>query len=151
MREPALLQTTNVILDIQASDRDDCIRQMGERLQASGYVTDLAAYMDSVLAREEHTSTAIGFGVAIPHGKSSGVARPGVAFARTAQPLEWNALDGKPVSMMIMLAIPQEEAGKEHLRILASVSRKLIHESFRRELLEAKTEEEVIRILESAL
>ncbi len=146
-----LIQTETIVLDMNATSRQDCLEQLAARMEAGQYVTDRALFLADVEAREQHASTAIGFGVAIPHGKSAGVVKPGLAFARLSRPLDWNALDGQPVSLIILLAIPQAEAGKEHLRVLASISRKLIHESFRNELSEAKTEEDVLRTLESAL
>lgn len=146
-----LIQKEAVLLNLEAADQDQTLNRLADALQGAGFLADKDAFVASVKDREKHASTAIGFGVAIPHGKSSGVKKAGIGFARLAQPVEWNSLDGKPVSIIILLAIPQEEAGKEHLRILASVSKQLIHESFRKQLLEAKTEEEIVGILESAL
>ncbi|MGG4146558.1 fructose PTS transporter subunit IIA [Paenibacillus algorifonticola] len=151
MSSQTLLNIETIILDSSAGDRQAVIKELAKRLQSAGYLNDEAAFLASVEAREQHASTGIGFGVAIPHGKSAGVIKPGLAFARLALPIDWGSLDGKPVTSIILLAIPESDAGKEHLRILASVSRKLIHESFRQELLDGQSAADILKTLESAL
>ncbi|MNP18609.1 PTS system mannose-specific EIIBCA component [compost metagenome] len=118
-------------------------------LHTIGAVTDVEQYVQAVLTREESSSTGIGFGVAIPHGKANGVTRASLAFARLSEPTEWQSLDDEPVKIVFMIAVPAENVGNEHLQILVSLSRKLIHEEFRDSLLQAQTAEEVIEILKN--
>ncbi len=72
-----LIQTETIVLDMNATSRQDCLEQLAARMEAGQYVTDRALFLADVEAREQHASTAIGFGVAIPHGKSAGVVKRG--------------------------------------------------------------------------
>lgn len=144
-----LLTEETIFLPLETGSKEDVIRRMVEGLQKTGAVTDAESYVQAVLTREQSSSTGIGFGVAIPHGKSSGVARAGLAFARMAEATEWESLDDQPVSIVFLIAVPAENVGNEHLQILVALSRKLIHEEFRNSLLQAKTPAEVTEVLKS--
>ncbi|MEK3786183.1 PTS sugar transporter subunit IIA [Paenibacillus sp. FSL K6-1230] len=144
-----LLTEETIFLPLESGSKEDVIRRMVEGLQKTGAVTDAESYVQAVLTREQSSSTGIGFGVAIPHGKSSGVARAGLAFARMAEPTEWESLDDQPVSIVFLIAVPAENVGNEHLQILVALSRKLIHEDFRNSLLQAKNPAEVTEVLKS--
>ena len=149
MNLTSLLKNETILLPLDAGSRDECIEKMVGSLVGAGFVTDAKPYVDAVLTRETTGSTGIGFGVAIPHGKSKGVAAPGLAFARLSNPVDWNAMDGKPVSMVFLIAVPEEQAGNEHLKILVALSRKLIHQDFRAQLTAAETPQDVFNILET--
>jgi len=147
MELAALIKEEAIVLHLQAQSKQEAIDQMIERLNHLGYLSDVDAYQKAVLDRENQGSTGIGFGVAIPHGKSKGVKTSGLAFARLAKPIDWQSLDGNPVSMFFLIAIPEENAGNEHLQILAAISRKMIHEAFRTKLMAAKTPKDLLQIL----
>lgn len=142
-----LLSTDSIFLPSTATTREEAIQQMAEGMHAAGAVTDTAAFIQAVTVREQQSSTGIGFGVAIPHGKSAGVARAALAFSRFRQPLDWESLDDQPAEMAFMIGVPEANAGNEHLQILVALSRKLIHDEFRTELLGAGSKQEVIEIL----
>ncbi|MBA4494654.1 PTS sugar transporter subunit IIA [Paenactinomyces guangxiensis] len=89
----------------------------------------------------------MGFGIAIPHGKSAGVSYPRVAFGRKLEGIDWNSMDDEKAKLIFMIAVPEEQAGNEHLKILQALSRKLIDDSFRAQLLDAKTKDEVISLM----
>ncbi|MDC3411990.1 fructose PTS transporter subunit IIA [Aquibacillus sp. 3ASR75-11] len=143
-----LLKTEHVLLDIEAVSKEACIDQLTSAMEQTGVVHDADAYKRAVLKREEEGTTGIGFGVAIPHGKSSGVSQPGLAFARVTSDVDWESLDGTPVRHVFLIAVPEEQAGNEHLQILSQLSRKLMHEDFREKLQSATTIEELIGALE---
>lgn len=127
-----------IVLDIAETDRDATIRAMADRLDADGRLTDPDAYVDAVLEREEEGGgTGMEMGVAIPHGKSSGVERASVAFARSAEGVNFGG-DGGACRLIFLIAAP---TGSEdlHVRLLAKLARRLVHESFRNRLLEADT------------
>lgn len=149
MNLTSLLKNETILLPLKAGSRDECIKKMVDRLVGAGFVTDAKPYVDAVLNRETTGSTGIGFGVAIPHGKSKGVTAPGLAFARLSNPVDWNAMDGKPVSMVFLIAVPEEQAGNEHLKILVALSRRLIHQEFRDQLAAAETPQDIINFLET--
>lgn len=148
MKVKDLATKQSILLDVAVQDKQDCLKKLIQGLVADGAVTDAEAYLQSVNAREEHSSTGIGFQVAIPHGKSDAVVRSALAFARPAAPLDWNSIDGQPVKLVILLAIPGAQAGTEHLRLLANISKQLIHESFRNRLLEARSADEILEALD---
>jgi PTS system fructose-specific IIA component len=149
MNLTSLLKNETIQLQLNAGSRDECIEKMVDSLVGAGFVTDAKSYVDAVITRESTGSTGIGFGVAIPHGKSKGVSSPGLAFARLSNPVDWNSMDGKPVSMVFLIAVPEEQAGNEHLKILVALSRKLIHQDFRDQLAGAESAQDIINILET--
>jgi PTS system fructose-specific IIA component len=129
-----LLHDDAIFLPLEANDKFEVISKMVQGLAKTGSVLDASAYEEAVLTREATGSTGIGFHVAIPHGKSDGVAKPALAFARLATPTEWASLDGNPVTTVFMIAVPAAATSNEHLQILIALSRKLMNEEFRESL-----------------
>lgn len=142
-----LLKEEHILLDLEADTREECIQKLIKAMSHTGGVVDENVYLEAVLKREEEGTTGVGFGVAIPHGKSKGVSSPGLAFAQLKQHVDWNSLDGNPVNIVFLIAVPEEEAGSAHLQILSSISRKLIHEEFRTKLNNAVSAEDVRRAI----
>ncbi|HAN44279.1 MAG TPA: PTS fructose transporter subunit IIA [Ruminococcaceae bacterium] len=138
-----------IFLDLKASNRDDVLNTMIDGMDASGYIIDKDKYFNAVTERESKSSTAIGFGVAIPHGKSAGIGKACVAFARLHTPIKWNPQDEQPVATVFLIGVPQQNEGNEHLKILIAISKKLIHEDFRNALAKAKTADDIIDVLKS--
>lgn len=147
MNISSLLRKEAVFLDIEAADKNECIKLLADAMEKSGILRDKEAYIETVLKREESGTTGVGFGIAIPHGKSSGVGEAGLAFARLKSPVEWESLDEKPVFLVFLIAVPQESAGDQHLRILMNLSKKLIDDEFRKKLELAETVEAVFEIM----
>jgi fructose PTS system EIIA component len=138
-----------IFLGLKASSRDEAICTMVDRMYEHGYIIDKEKYLTAVREREAKGTTGIGFGVAIPHGKSDGVKSPCVAYARLATPVEWNSFDGKPVSNIFLIAVPQANAGNDHLKILIAISKRLMHEDFRQQLEQATTQEEILDVIQN--
>ncbi|GAA2368916.1 fructose-specific PTS transporter subunit EIIC [Streptomyces cuspidosporus] len=132
---------------LAAGDKEAAIREMAELLAASGKVADVAGLVRAALAREEQGTTGLGEEIAIPHAKTDAVTGPVVGFARSPEGIEWGALDGTKARLVFMIAVPEEAAGDEHLRILALLSRKLMSAEFRERLLGAADEAAVLRVL----
>jgi fructose-specific phosphotransferase system IIA component len=135
-----------IILDLHADTRDDVIREMADRLVAQGRVNDRGRYVDEVLKREaEGGGTGMEMGVAIPHAKSDAVSNASVAFARSSAGIDFGGDSDEPSTLVFLIAAP---AGGDdlHIRLLARLSRRLIHESFRQKLHDASTEEDVMNI-----
>lgn len=144
-----LLSKESIFIGLETGSREECLDVLIEGMNKAGKIADKKIYLDAVLEREGKGSTGVGFGVAIPHGKSAGVAAPGLAFARLSKPVDWNSLDGKPAEIVFLIGVPEKDAGNEHIKILVAISRKLIHEEFREKLLNVKTPEDVIAILQA--
>lgn len=145
-----LLKEETIILNLEAQSKEEAITKMSANMKNAGFISNIDAYREAVFARESKGSTGIGFGVAIPHGKSTGVNSPGLAFARLSQPIDWQALDDQPVSMFFLIAVPNEKADQEHLQILAAISRKIIHEAYRKQLMSADTSQDILQLLSLA-
>lgn len=141
-----LLSPETITLDLQAKDADSAIAQLASILARSGAVSDVSTYVEAVRTREGKSTTAVGFGVAIPHAKSAGVARAAVAFGRTAAGIDWSSMDGEPVHMVFLIAAP-EGANDVHLKALAQLARMLMREEFREKLRSATTPDDVLNAL----
>lgn len=140
---PALVST-----DLAATTSEEAIDELARLLEADGRVTDRAAYVATVVAREAETGgTGMESGIAIPHGKTGAVATAGLAFGRSATGLDFGAEDDTPSDLIFLIAAP-EGADDLHIRVLSRIARKLIHESFRTSLREAPTAQAVVDIIE---
>lgn len=147
MNITALLHEQSILIPLEASTKGAVMAAMVDTLVTAGAVSDREAYLGALHAREQSSSTGIGFSVAIPHGKSAGVARPALAFAKLANPVDWDAIDGQPIQAAFMIAVPEAAAGNEHLQILIAISRKLIDEQFRSQLLSVNSKEQLLELL----
>jgi len=142
-----LITPGTVTLDLKAGSPEEAMAELGALLVASGAVTDLDTYLQAVKAREAMGTTAVGFGVAIPHGKSGAVSRAAVAFGRSRSALNWESLDGEPVKMVFLIAAP-DGAHDLHLKALSQLARLLMHEEVRQKLLAAESAADVINALQ---
>jgi fructose PTS system EIIA component len=137
-----------VLLDLAATDRDQAIDQMAARLEADGRLNDRAAYVAEVRKREEEGGgTGMEMGVAIPHGKSRGVNRASVAFARSEGGVDFGG-DGEPSRLVFLIAAP-EGSEDMHVTLLAKLARRLVHDEFRQRLLEAPTAADALSVIRS--
>ena len=143
-----LVRTELMELVLKATGRQDAIMELTQLLEKEGYLISKDEFLQDVFKREEMGNTAVGFGVAIPHGKSAAVREAAIVFGRSEAGIDWEAFDESPVYTVFLLAVPGQQASNEHLKILALLSRALIHEEFRQQLSDAKTNEEVLAILE---
>ncbi len=147
----------NKIIDINLIDlnlncisREEAIKAMAELMDRCGRLNDKEEYIRVVMERERLSSTGIGFGIGIPHGKSNAVKVPSLALGRMGQGIEWKSLDEKPVNIVFLIAVPQESSN-QHLKILAALSRKLMDEEFIKQLKETNDEELLIKVIESTV
>jgi fructose-specific phosphotransferase system IIA component len=132
-------------LNVQETSREALMENLVDVMVTKGLVTDAEVYLEDLYTREKQGSTAIGFDVATPHAKSKGVAKPAIALARLAQPIEW---DEEKVSLVFLIAVPEEQAGDVHLKMVANLFRKLMHEDFRQSLKTANTAEEILNTIQ---
>ncbi len=133
-----------VILDLKATEKDDVIKEIATLLEKQGKISDLSGFVNDVKAREMQTTTGIGDGVAIPHAKSSYVIdAPAIIFARSINGVDYKSLDNAPAHIFFMLAVPQN-AKSEHVEILGKLSALLLDENFKKDLLNATSEEDII-------
>ncbi|EIT84739.1 PTS transporter subunit IIA-like nitrogen-regulatory protein PtsN [Fictibacillus macauensis ZFHKF-1] len=143
------LMTENLVDPaLKGAGKDEVIDLLIEKLDAEGVLKSKRKFKKAIEKREKEGSTGIGFKVAIPHGKSKAVNKPAVAFGLSSDGVDWNSVDGDKAQLIFMIAVPEESAGNEHLKILQMLSIKLMDEAFRNELLQASTQEEAWQLLE---
>jgi len=141
-----LLNEKLVIPSLKNKEKQGIIEELINLFQGDERVLDLATVKNAVLEREKILSTGVGKGFAIPHAKSNGVKEIIVAFGKTSEPVNFDALDGKPVRLVFLL-VAKEDMVAEHIRLLSRISRMMNKESFREALLEANTSEEILKII----
>ncbi|MDP9831211.1 fructose-specific phosphotransferase system IIA component [Kineosporia succinea] len=144
-----LINEDLVLLDVAAPDKSAVTRLLAERLAAAGRVTDLDGFLADVQAREAQMATGLPGGIGIPHARSKHVTVPTLGFARVPAGVDFGAEDG-PATLVFLIAAP-DGGGEEHMKILASLARKLIHQSFRDSLLQAPDAAAVVEIVRQAV
>jgi len=138
-----------MIDELVNNTKDSVLTEMVEKLALTDKLSNKEMFHKAVLEREAEYSTGIGMGIAIPHGKSSGVKEASLVFARSKAGVDFDSMDGKPAHLLFMIAVP-EAANDDHLKILGTLSRKLMHQSIREALMNATTYEDVIAVFEDA-
>jgi PTS system nitrogen regulatory IIA component len=141
-----LLQNGLVIDDIKAMDKNGVIREFAGLLLAAGKVREEGEIIRVLAEREALGSTGIGDGVAIPHGKVRGLREIVVAFGRSRNGVDFQSIDGKPVSLFFLLLAPDGNPG-DHLRVLARISRILKNPVLREHLRTAPRDEDIRKII----
>ena len=131
------------------NDRQDAINKLVDLMAKNGNLTDKEKYTQVVLKREEEGSTGIGEGIAIPHGKTDAVSRPGLSAMVINNGVEFDSLDGKPAKLLFLIAAPNTK-DNVHLDVLSRLSTLLMDTEFRKSLMEAKTPEEFLRCIDIA-
>ncbi|WP_435156277.1 PTS sugar transporter subunit IIA [Haladaptatus sp. DFWS20] len=145
-----LIPESHISLDEPPSEKDDCIEYLLDLIVSSGRVTDRDTALKALFARERETTTGVGMGIGIPHAKTGAVTCPSVAFARSTDGVDFGAMDDEPAQLLFMILVP-ETGAEDHLEILSSLSRALMHEEVRNSLSTAKTSADVQGVLKEAL
>ncbi|SMF84209.1 PTS system D-mannose-specific IIA component, Fru family /PTS system D-mannose-specific IIB component, Fru family /PTS system D-mannose-specific IIC component, Fru family [Paenibacillus uliginis N3/975] len=133
---------------LTATSRDGVIDEMIEKLNSHGVLNSASEFKQAILNREQESSTGIGMNIAVPHGKSNAVIKPRVVFGIKQEGVDWNSIDGSTAKLIFMIAIPAENKGNEHLKILQMLSRKLMDDDYRDRLLQVQTKQEAYDLLD---
>lgn len=143
------LTNENLIeLDYEAKTKEEALNFMIDMLYENGIINSKEIFAKDVFARESLGTTGVGMGIAIPHGKSKAVLKASFMILRLAKPIDWNSLDGKPVEMVIMLAVPEKDANTTHLKILSKLAYFLMDDNFRQSLINASSKSEILDLIE---
>lgn len=145
-----LLPPELVSLEEPPAEKDACIEHLLDMAVEAGRVEDREAALEALFAREEETTTGVGLGIGIPHAQTDAVTRPTVVFARSERGVDFDAMDDEPATLIFMLLVP-EGGSEEHLGMLSSLSRALMHEETRDSLHEAESPETVRETLKEAV
>ena len=140
-----ILVESCVKLDLTVSTKDAVIESLVEALAEAGAVTDRARMIADIQQRERVMSTGIGGGIAVPHAQSPGAERLTMALGRMSRPIDFEALDERPVQLVFLVVGPEERGG--FIRVLARISRLLYSGDLQRNLLRARTPAEVMECI----
>ena len=149
MRITDLLDARSILLDASPKSKSEALDQIVDLMVKSEKINDKEAYRKQVYAREEESTTGIGEGIAIPHGKCDAVTKPGLAAMVVKDGVDFDSLDDEPVTLMFLIAAPNTE-DNIHLDVLSKLSVLLMNEEFTESLRNAKTVEEFMNIINDA-
>ena len=149
MRITDLLDKNSISLNAAPADKKETLDLAVELMAKSGKLSDVEKYREQVYAREEESTTGIGEGIAIPHGKCDAVKAPGLAAMVIKNGVEYESLDGEPVTLLFMIAAPNTK-DNVHLDVLSKLSVMLMDENFTTSLRNAKSVEEFLQIIDAA-
>ena len=136
-----------VILDLASSTKDDVLAEMARALAKAEPSLNEERLFQVLMEREGLQSTGIGEGVAIPHGKMSGLDQQVASFARSVGGVDFASIDGQPTQLFFLLVVPEHSRG-QHLKALARISRFCRDATFRSKLTAAESLDEAFRIIE---
>jgi fructose-specific phosphotransferase system IIA component len=137
-----------VRVPLQATDKIGVITELVDLLKAAELIGDRDVVLRAILDREATRSTAVGHGLAVPHGKTAACPKLAMAIGRTVEPIDFEAKDGEPVNIIALLASPPEQT-TPHIQALARITRLMLVEKFRKALNELKTGEEFYQFIET--
>lgn len=147
MKITELLKRDTVIMNLTASNKEAVIDELVEKLNGANRLNSKAEFKEAILKRESQSTTGIGEGIAIPHAKTKAVKQPAICFGRSVSGINYESLDGQLAHLFFMIAA-SEGANNTHLETLSRLSTLLMDEGFRKQLLEAKDEEELLRLFD---
>lgn len=149
MRIIDLLDKRSISLNAAPKSKSEALDQAVELMAKSGKIKDVESYRKQVYAREEESTTGIGEGIAIPHGKSDAVVKPGLAAMVVKDGVDFDSLDGEPANLIFLIAAPNTE-DNVHLDVLSKLSVLLMNEEFTAALKNAKSPEEFLKLIDQA-
>ena len=149
MRITDLLDKNSISLNAAPADKKETLDLAVELMAKSGKLSDVEKYREQVYAREEESTTGIGEGIAIPHGKCDAVKAPGLAAMVIKNGVEYESLDGEPVTLLFLIAAPNTK-DNVHLDVLIKLSVMLMDENFTTSLRNAKSVDEFLQIIDAA-
>src|SRR6476660_1920253 len=142
MRLTEILKPQNIKLPLEATTKSEAIGELVTLLAGNAEVSDAKKVLEAVLERESTRTTGIGNGLAIPHGKCNGAKDLIMAIGKCATPIDFQAIDGRPVSLIWLLVSPPDKTGP-HIHALARISRLMTIEKFRQALVAATTPQQL--------
>ncbi|MNP34018.1 PTS system fructose-specific EIIABC component [compost metagenome] len=142
-----VLNVNNIKLNMLAKSKEEAIEELTELLVLDGAVINKADFLKDVWLREAQGSTGFENHIAIPHGKSSGVARTALAIGRTQYEIPWETMDGSDVRCIILFAVCLVDQNATHIRLLAQVSGSLADEEIIEKLLQENDPQKIIDLL----
>lgn len=147
MRIVDLLKKESIQLNATPKNKSEAIDMLVDLQVKGGNISDKEEYKKGIIAREEHGSTAVSEGIAIPHAKNKGVKAPSLAAMTVPDGVDYEALDDEPSNLLFMIAAP-EGGGDVHLEVLSRLMTILMDEEFRARLIAAKDKDSFLKIID---
>lgn len=148
MRITEILKKDSISLGENKASKRDIVEKLTNLMEKSGNVSDKSKFIEDVLKRENMGSTGLGNGVAIPHAKSKGITRPGLAAMTVPEGTDYESLDGEDTKLFFNIAVP-DNSNDEHLVVLSRLSTMLMDKKFISDLLNAKNKDEFLEIIDN--
>lgn len=141
----SLLDSSTVLPDLKAKNKEEVLNKLISLFSSKVSEQELSIIREAVFERESIMSTGVGNGLAIPHGKARGISGNYAAFGLLKSPVDYEAIDGEPVSMVFLLVGPQS-SNSFHIKMLSRISRLMNNSEFRDQLNKCSSAEEIIEV-----
>ncbi|WP_210619288.1 PTS sugar transporter subunit IIA [Mammaliicoccus lentus] len=142
-----VIQKEMIILNEEVKSKDYAIDLLINKAEKLKLISEKEKLKESVIDRETIVSTAIGFDVAMPHGKSETVNQPFIGFLQASNSFKWSENQDEMASLIFLIAVPLEKSNNLHLKFISSLSKKLLDEDYRNKLKEANSKQEAFELL----
>ena len=146
MKLTEILSKACIRAPLQAADKDGAITELVDVLAEHGKITNRDQVLQAVLDREATRPTAVGHGLAVPHGKCAGSPELVMAIGKPASPLDYGIKDGDPITLIVLVCSPPDKTGP-HIQALARIARLILIDKFRSAIAQAQTPEEIYDII----
>ncbi len=144
-----LLDEQSILLELEISDKEEAFKVLIDTFKTTGKLNDTQTALEAVIEREKALSTGVGSGVAVPHANLKTIEIPLIAFGRIKKGLPFGAIDEKPVQLIFLLLVPENQLST-HLKLLSRISRICSDSSMRKNLLNSKEPSDIIRHISEA-
>ncbi|MBU5363494.1 fructose PTS transporter subunit IIA [Enterococcus raffinosus] len=144
-----VITTDLIFLDSELDNQEEAIQHIVDTAEFVGYVEDADTLFQAVMKREAEVPTAIGYDIAIPHGKTEAVLKPFIAFLRVKQAFQWTKENEEMVRLVFLIGVPQNSESKMHLKFISQLSKKLLDDDFRDKLLNETDKNKIYEQLSS--
>jgi PTS system nitrogen regulatory IIA component len=146
MKMSEIIEEENIIPDLKAKDKNGVLEELAEAVSNREPSINKRDLVRVLIERERLGSTGIGDGVAIPHGKMTGIKHPLISFGRSNKGLDFDSMDGQTAYLFFLLVAP-ENSSSVHLQVLAKIAKILKNSAIRKNLMEARTKEEIYQTI----
>lgn len=146
-----MISVNTIELNVDLKSKEEVLNYITEILKKEKRIISKEETFKGYVDREKQGTTGIGFRLAIPHCKAESVIKPAIVYITLKNPVDWQALDEKPVNVVIGLAIPKKLSGTLYLEILSSLASNLMEDDFRDSLFSMNNKNDLIKFLQDNL
>ncbi len=142
-----IITEEQICLNLKGTSKHEVIDELSQLLYDNALISDIAEFTKDVLFRESEGITGLGYGIAIPHGKSDYVLKTAIVIGKCHSPVVWESLDNQPVELIIMFAVKNVDATTLHIKLLQQVAAILADEDKIKQLKSSQTKQEIMALL----